>query len=42
MTWHTFPTEPAPVNSSVIFPPPVFPAEVGGATGAAWAAAEVA
>ncbi|KAB8100501.1 hypothetical protein EE612_031052, partial [Oryza sativa] len=42
MTWHTCPTAPAPVNSSVILPPPVaFP--VAGAGGAAsFAAAAVA
>uniref|UniRef100_A0A0A9GAF6 ATPBM n=1 Tax=Arundo donax TaxID=35708 RepID=A0A0A9GAF6_ARUDO len=42
MTWHTCPIAPAPVNSSVIFPPPVVFPTAGGEGGAAWVAAEVA
>jgi len=42
MTWHTCPMAPAPVNSSVILPPPVFPVAGGGVAGAAWAAADEA
>jgi hypothetical protein len=38
MTWHTCPMAPAPMNSSVILPPPVFPVAGGGVEGAAWAA----
>jgi hypothetical protein len=42
MTWHTCPMAPAPVNSSVILPPPVFPVADGGVEGAAWATTDEA
>jgi len=45
ITWHTCPTAPAPVNSSLIFPPFAFPAadagdEEGAVDGGAGCAAE--